>query len=142
MSPAGQTLAHFPQPTHLSESTAAQTPRNTRIAALGQAPSHEPQATQFRPIIVALFESIFRISTHPKQFKIFLIYYISVQLSSVFFVFVQKTEITCYYSNPTQISPGSEPAGLYWLPHVASSTFREPNSPAEPDLNEIIAAFE
>jgi hypothetical protein len=36
----------------------------------------------------------------------------------------------------------SEPAGLYWLPHVASSTFREPNSPAEPDLNKNIAMFE
>jgi hypothetical protein len=53
-----------------------------------------------------------------------------------------KNHLKGYYSNPTPFLPGSEPAGDYWLPHVASSTLREPKSPAEPDPNKTIAAFE
>ena len=38
--------------------------------------------------------------------------------------------------------PLSEPDGDYWLPHVASSTLREPKSPSEPDMNKTCAAAE
>jgi RimJ/RimL family protein N-acetyltransferase len=48
----------------------------------------------------------------------------------------------CYCSNPASFLPILEPDCDYWLPHVASSTLREPKSPSEPNLNKTDAAFE
>jgi thiamine pyrophosphokinase len=48
----------------------------------------------------------------------------------------------CYYSHATPFLPISEPGCDYCLPHVASSTLREPKSPPEPDLDKTDAACE
>jgi len=45
MTPAGQALTHFAQPTHLAGSTAAYSPLYTQIAPSGQLLAHAPQAT-------------------------------------------------------------------------------------------------
>ncbi len=54
MTDAGHSLAHLPQPTHLSALTTALTPRQTWIADSGHTFAQQPQATQAASFTTAL----------------------------------------------------------------------------------------